>query len=391
MKRVSVASTNINSIGYDAERQILEIEFRNGGVYQYFGVPKKTHQDILISGALSRYFSENIKNQYDYIKLSDDPYRESEFTVYLSKLIQANDQFSKVSLEPSFKDEQDSTLRPDIVCEYQNKTLIIQTKKVAPLIDSRVSDYISQVKKYSIVDADAQLVVAFPEELQKQYESDFKKENILIWDISKLASIFSDQLEVIRETPLYPIIFNAGVKKSADSKSKVFIAELESIKPGKADWSRYQKLVRNCMEYLFSPPLQGPIYEKSDTPKINRRDIIFPNYAENGFWKFLRDNYLAYYIVLDAKNLTKHIEKKDILQVSNYLKNCGTGLFGIIVSRNKPHSNAVLTQREHWIMDNKLIVFLQDEDLIQMLTMKDGSGKPEDVIRQKIEDFRLSI
>ena len=145
------------------------------------------------------------------------------------------------------------------------------------------------------------------------------------------------------------------------------------------------------MEYLFAPPLGKPLYESANTAKTNRRDIILPNYSENGFWQFLRDNYFAHYIVIDAKNLTKYIEKKDVLQVSNYLKKFGTGLFGMVISRNKPHSNAILTQREHWIADNKLILFLQDEDIVQMLTMKDSSGNPEDVIRQKIEDFRLSL
>ena len=129
----------------------------------------------------------------------------------------------------------------------------------------------------------------------------------------------------------------------------------------------------------------------SDSSKTNRRDIILPNYAEGGFWQFLRDNYFAHFIVIDAKNLTKHIEKKDVLQVSNYLKKFGTGLFGMIISRNKPHSNAILTQREHWIADNKLVIFLQDEDIVKRQAMKDNSGNPEDVIRQKIEDFRLSL
>ena len=32
MERTSVTSSNINSIGYDADSQILEIEFNNGAV-----------------------------------------------------------------------------------------------------------------------------------------------------------------------------------------------------------------------------------------------------------------------------------------------------------------------------------------------------------------------
>ncbi len=391
MKRFPVESSNIRSIGYDNNRQTLEIEFYSGAVFQYFDVSEEIYQAVISSESVGRYFHENIKSNYSYTSLSSASFGELEFMMYLFKLIEANDNFSNVSLEPSFKDAKNQVLRPDIICEYQNKKLIIETKKVAPLIDKRVFEYINQIKRYQLIGENTQLIIAFPDELQPSYEDYFKKENILVWDISTLASIFADQLKVIRETPLYPIIFSAGTKREERSQSEIFIEELKSIKPGKTDWSSYQKLIANIMEYLFAPPLGKPLYELADKTKTNRRDIIIPNYAEKGFWQFLRDKNFADYIVIDAKNLTKSIEKKEVLQVSNYLKKFGTGLFGMIISRNKPHSNAILTQREHWIADNKLIVFLQDEDIIQMLITKDSSGNPEEVIRQKIEDFRLSL
>ena len=59
----------------------------------------------------------------------------------------------------------------------------LRVRSVAVNPNNRVFDYINQVKKYSTLDADAQLVVAFPEELQKQYENYFKKEDILVWDV----------------------------------------------------------------------------------------------------------------------------------------------------------------------------------------------------------------
>jgi hypothetical protein len=391
MKRLSVDSSNIKSIGYDENRNTLEVEYNGGSVYQYFDVPNKVYQDIISTNSVGRYLYANIKDKYNYTKLSNIPFRELELTTYLYKLIEANNEFLNVILDPCFKGMDGRLLRPDIVCDYRNKKLIIEVKKVPPLIDKRVTDLIEQVKSYDVFGADAQLVVAFPETLQKKYAEQFKNENIIVWDAPTLALIFSEQIEVIKETSLYPILFNAGVKVEGKSQSTLFIEELKSIKAGKKDWSKYQRLIANCMEYLFSPPLEKPLYELPDSTKTNRRDIILPNYAENGFWQFLRNNYFADYIVIDAKNLTKHIEKRDVLQVSNYLKKFGTGLFGMILSRNKPHSNAILTQREHWIADNKLIVFLQDEDIIQMLTLKDSSGSPEEVIRQKIEDFRLSL
>lgn len=391
MERLPVESSNIKSIGYDRDRQILEIEFTNGAVYQYFDVAEDIYQSIASSASIGAFFAKNIKGSYSYVALSNSPFREVNFITYLSKLMEENDAFSNIYLEPRYTDSENRIFRPDIVCEFDNKTLVIEAKNIASVTRRRVDEYISQVKKYEFIGDNIQLIIAFPDELQIAYEDYFKKENIIVWDASKLASIFYHQLEVIRETPLYPILFNASNRPIEASQSKLYIEGLNSIKPGKTEWSSYQKLIANIMEYLFTPPLGKPRYELSDKTKTNRRDITIPNYAENGFWRLLRETNFADYIVIDAKNLTKSIEKRDVLQVSNYLKKYGTGLFGMIVSRNKPHQNAIHTQREHWIADNKLVIFLQDEDIIQMLIMKEGAGSPEEVIRQKIEDFRLGL
>ena len=142
---------------------------------------------------------------------------------------------------------------------------------------------------------------------------------------------------------------------------------------------------------LFSPPLLLPLHEKSDASRANRRDFIFPNYCDAGFWSFIRSRYNADYIVVDAKNHTKKIDKKDILQIANYLKPHGTGLFGIIVSRTNASESALYTLKEAWALERKLIIILQDNDIEQMLINKKVGRDPVTTIRQKIEDFRLQL
>lgn len=391
MERKNIESSNINSIGYDKERSTLEIEFASGSLFQYYDVPESIYREISNSPSTGLYFHKNIKNKYKYSHLSNHAFREIELISYLERLLKSNADFSNVFLEPKFSNSQNVIMRPDFICDYLNQKLIIEVKRSAPFTENRVLDYIKQLKRYQNINEKAQLVICFPEEIHQKYVDTFIRENIIIWDISKLASIFYKQIDLVRDTPIYPKLFNASLKSKTESQASKFIKELKSMKAGKSYWSEYQKLIFNVLEFLFSPPLSKPIYELSDKSKVNRRDIILPNYSENGFWKFLRDNYLAHYIVIDSKNLSKNVTKKDVLQVSNYLKKFGTGLFGIIISRNKPHSNAIHTQREHWISENKLIIFLQDDDLVQMLILKENSGIPEDVLRQKIEDFRLSL
>ncbi len=69
MQRVAVASSNLASIGYDAENQVLEVEFKNGSIYQYEGVPEFAYSDMMTADSLGSYFNANIKSQYAFIRV----------------------------------------------------------------------------------------------------------------------------------------------------------------------------------------------------------------------------------------------------------------------------------------------------------------------------------
>jgi hypothetical protein len=115
------------------------------------------------------------------------------------------------------------------------------------------------------------------------------------------------------------------------------------------------------------------------------------NYSENGFWKYLREKYQADFIVIDAKNYSGKIKKNQILQIANYLKQHGTGLFAMIIARkNDEDTGSYFTRREKWITENKMIIILDDNDLEKMILAK-SSNSAEEIIKQRIEDFRLEI
>jgi hypothetical protein len=66
MKRISVISSNLCSIGYDDGEKILEIEFKNGSIYQYFGVPIFIYNSLLNSTSKGSYCHQNIKGKYQF-------------------------------------------------------------------------------------------------------------------------------------------------------------------------------------------------------------------------------------------------------------------------------------------------------------------------------------
>jgi ATP-dependent DNA helicase RecG len=66
IKRIPVASSNVASVGYDAEKKILEIEFHHGAVYQYFDVPEKVYEELMIAPAMGSFFMNEIKNKFEF-------------------------------------------------------------------------------------------------------------------------------------------------------------------------------------------------------------------------------------------------------------------------------------------------------------------------------------
>jgi hypothetical protein len=64
-----LSSSNIASIGYDVDSQTLEIEFLNGGVYQYFDIPQHVHEELMNADSKGQYLARNIKGAYRYSKV----------------------------------------------------------------------------------------------------------------------------------------------------------------------------------------------------------------------------------------------------------------------------------------------------------------------------------
>lgn len=66
MRRRPVDSSSVVSVGYDAETQVLEIEFVNGGVYQYFDVPEFVHRRLLTASSPGAFVNSTIKPNYRF-------------------------------------------------------------------------------------------------------------------------------------------------------------------------------------------------------------------------------------------------------------------------------------------------------------------------------------
>ena len=64
-----VASSLFASVAYDHDRAILQREFRSGAVYQYFGVPRQSSQELLQADSHGTYFNRHIRSFSRYARL----------------------------------------------------------------------------------------------------------------------------------------------------------------------------------------------------------------------------------------------------------------------------------------------------------------------------------
>jgi hypothetical protein len=66
MLRTPVASSNLRAVGYDPDLHLLEIEFRDGRIYQYPGVPAGVFRGLMNAASKGSYFHNHIEGTYPY-------------------------------------------------------------------------------------------------------------------------------------------------------------------------------------------------------------------------------------------------------------------------------------------------------------------------------------
>lgn len=70
MERQKVKSSNIASVGYDETTRILEVEFHNGGIYQYLNVPPQDYAELIEADSVGKFFHSRIRSTYQPVKVS---------------------------------------------------------------------------------------------------------------------------------------------------------------------------------------------------------------------------------------------------------------------------------------------------------------------------------
>lgn len=305
----------------------------------------------------------------------------------------------------------------DLVLDRGGRTVLVDIKLQTPQTSARLLSVAKELviqggeyKRFHPGEGEPALLVAFPGVLSASRTSLLSGARLEIWDGAQLrAKAYEHEVDVppfvaheADASAFLPVDFEADSESAQMDDLRIeglpsyegpgtLLDRLTRIRPGNAEWRNYEDYCEELLNFLFAPPLSRAISQSRNQHNVNRRDFVLPNYAPDGFWRFMRDHYDADYVVAEVKNLGKRPGKTEVLQVANYLSPHGTGLFALILSRKSLDESAKWICREQWAQHRKMIVSLDDDDIRQMITSKLAGGEPTDMVRQKIEDFRLLI
>ena len=66
MKRERVQSSSLAEVGYEPRGHVLEVRFRNGGLYRYYEVPRQVYRALMSAESLGAFMNHAIRGHYRY-------------------------------------------------------------------------------------------------------------------------------------------------------------------------------------------------------------------------------------------------------------------------------------------------------------------------------------
>lgn len=167
------------------------------------------------------------------------------------------------------------------------------------------------------------------------------------------------------------------------------LEKLKTCPPGRKDWRKYERLCARILDFLFVPPLEGPLSQLIG--ESGRKDLVlFIPYADIPiFWQCIHRDYNSNLVIVECKNLRRSINKNDVNRLANYL---GTtrDLFGLIMCRRQ--SMSAMTQTKLLLRDaSKLILCIDDYHVIDMIRLKQCGDQPEKVLGNLRRDLLISM
>jgi hypothetical protein len=252
-----------------------------------------------------------------------------------------------------------------------------------------------QLIAYSLVKkADKALLVtntvltSFAKEVAIQINAETENK-LEVWDIDKISSLLSGFPELQSKYASIISTFPPSSSKPLDTNRVTLIEHLAQCQPGQQDCHKFEDVCLAILTEVFVPPLKPPKRQSRTLNGLERRDALFPIRGAKRGWEEIRQDFDANFLLCEFKNYTEPFSKDEVNQTRNYLKDT-IGRIGLIFSRRGASESALRMRNIVYTQERKVILFLEDKHLVELLKMKEADKNPLDLIQDAIDEFYLS-
>lgn len=254
-------------------------------------------------------------------------------------------------------------------------------------------------RKYDVVIVDRQILFHFAssspqltEELYAVLEIEPNYSTVSIEDffdsidIDEAKTLSSAEIENQESPPS-----DAASPDAVDTSGSELCKELRAMPKGREKWSEYENLCEKILKYLFADHLAGWSKQHRTDDELNRFDYVCRIIPSTDFWNFILQQMHSRYVIFEFKNYEDPIKQGQVLTTEKYLLEKGLRRVAIMLTREGAHSSAVKTAQGAMRESGKLILILNDEQICQMLAMKEKGSDPTDLLFEITDSFLLSL
>lgn len=182
-----------------------------------------------------------------------------------------------------------------------------------------------------------------------------------------------------------------GVPLQEDTRGTELCQELRGLAAGKTSWKKYEELCERILKYLFANDLLGWHSQKRTDDGLNRYDFVCRIRPVTDFWSFLIHHLDSRYALFEFKNYTGQIKQGQMLTTEKYLLEKGLRRAAIIFSRKGASREATTMAQGAMREQGKLMLVVNDDQVCEMLHMKERGEDPTDFLFDLADDFLLSL
>lgn len=168
---------------------------------------------------------------------------------------------------------------------------------------------------------------------------------------------------------------------------------LAAVKAGAVQAGRYHRIIFEALRGVFDGVLSNGRIEQEINRGIHRVDIMFDNFADDGFFAAVRNRLQleSNYVPAECKNYTVDLRSPEYDQLSGRL-NDEIGRVGLLVFRKITDPKKALEHQQAKWKKGDLLILLDDNDVLRMHKAR-YDGRPSEVdaaLWEKVRSLRLN-